>query len=356
MPPRTTTLPFSSWPAADQTAWTNLVTPSSPLEDGGELLRLSPATRAMVKNTCGGWLLWLKTEGVLIDDLPPVARLTRDRVLAYLRHLEERELSTGSLYLAVHNLEILARALGPMEDWTWLRTLKNKLQRSYRPPDKRHKVVPVEELYALGLSLMTDARESTARYPVHYLTRYRDGLLIALLAATALRLKNLTALDIDRHVHIQPDGIRIVVPAHEVKTRRSLSIPLPRSLKAPFLHYLNVIRPRLLGDIRHDRLWVTKDGAPMPDGAVAKQIKHWTRKKLGRAINPHLFRDCVATSLAHGDADGIRTAQGVLGHTTSATTETHYIQAAQERALTRHQEILRQVRRSARPLSQGSPS
>jgi integrase/recombinase XerD len=42
------------------------------------------------------------------------------------------------------------------------------------------------------------------------------------------------------------------------------------------------------------------------------------------AINPHLFRDCVATSIAIDDPEHVRIAAQVLGHGTFATTERHY--------------------------------
>jgi integrase len=51
-----------------------------------------------------------------------------------------------------------------------------------------------------------------------------------------------------------------------------------------------------------------------------------TREGLGRAINPHFFRDCAVTSLAIEDPGHIGIATPLLGHRTVSTTERYYNQ------------------------------
>ncbi len=46
-----------------------------------------------------------------------------------------------------------------------------------------------------------------------------------------------------------------------------------------------------------------------------------------RPINPHLFRDCAATSIAIDDPVHVGIAARVLGHRTGSTTERFYNQA-----------------------------
>jgi hypothetical protein len=48
---------------------------------------------------------------------------------------------------------------------------------------------------------------------------------------------------------------------------------------------------------------------------------------LGRPINPYLFRDCAATSVAIDDPRHIGIAWRLLGHRTPKTTEQYYNQA-----------------------------
>jgi integrase len=49
-----------------------------------------------------------------------------------------------------------------------------------------------------------------------------------------------------------------------------------------------------------------------------------TARAFCRPINPHLFRDCVATSIAIHDPKNVRMAATILGHQTFAVTERHY--------------------------------
>jgi integrase len=61
--------------------------------------------------------------------------------------------------------------------------------------------------------------------------------------------------------------------------------------------------------------------------AVYHRITKLTRRLFGVATNPHLLRDCAASSLAAVSADVARAAAPLLGHRQFSTTERHYIQA-----------------------------
>ena len=65
----------------------------------------------------------------------------------------------------------------------------------------------------------------------------------------------------------------------------------------------------------------------MTDNAIYIRIVVRTRAGLGRAINPHLFRDCATTSVAIDDPKHVGIASRLLGHRTHATTERYYNQA-----------------------------
>jgi hypothetical protein len=44
-------------------------------------------------------------------------------------------------------------------------------------------------------------------------------------------------------------------------------------------------------------------------------------------VNAHLFRDCVASSVAHDDPAHVRSSAQLLGHAGFESTERHYITA-----------------------------
>lgn len=57
-------------------------------------------------------------------------------------------------------------------------------------------------------------------------------------------------------------------------------------------------------------------------------IKSRTKTAFGHAINPHLFRDCAATSFATDDPEHVRCIAPLLGHTRMAMSEKYYNQAS----------------------------
>ena len=94
-------------------------------------------------------------------------------------------------------------------------------------------------------------------------------------------------------------------------------------------------------------LWVGRDRTPMQDYSVYDHIVKLTRERLGSAINPHLFRDCAATTIAADDAQHVYITQNILGHSSIATSEQYYNQA---RSLSAYRTYRREVQR--RPSAQ----
>src|SRR5262249_20676438 len=97
--------------------------------------------------------------------------------------------------------------------------------------------------------------------------------------------------------------------------------------------YLNVHRP-LLSAIngrwaKHidNALWVSSHGSPMTEMAICDRIRRHTQLAFGAAINPHLFRDTAATTLAIPAPAHVRVAAPRLRQRTFTTTERFYQQA-----------------------------
>ena len=76
-----------------------------------------------------------------------------------------------------------------------------------------------------------------------------------------------------------------------------------------------------------DALWLGFEGKPLTPHSVYGRIILVSKRLLGVAINPHLLRDCAATSLAIVSPAAALSAAALLGHQSFATTERHYIQA-----------------------------
>jgi site-specific recombinase XerD len=158
---------------------------------------------------------------------------------------------------------------------------------------------------------------------------FRDTLMLAILAARSLRLRNLTGIRIDRHPVRQGGVLLLCFPAEEVKNRCPLEYTLPDSI-APFLQtYLERTRPGFLNGGISDALWLGFEGQPLATQSVYGRIMLVTRRLLGVAINPHLLRDCAATSLSSVSPAAALSAAALLGHQSFATTERYYVRANQ---------------------------
>ena len=70
----------------------------------------------------------------------------------------------------------------------------------------------------------------------------------------------------------------------------------------------------------------------MTQMAIYDRIRARTKEQFGIALNPHLFRDSAATTMAIADPANVRLAAPLLGHRTFTTTERYYRQARAQEA------------------------
>ncbi|MEN3951277.1 site-specific integrase [Iodidimonas sp. SYSU 1G8] len=337
---------FEHWPAAEQAVWLALFREADLGEMDGAASHLASKTRELHLHAWGRWLFWLQNRGEL-GASPSWQLLTPERGQAFLGSVAH--LAPNTQAMIAQTLEQCALWMAPGGDWHWLKPIRARIRHEqHRRRDKRPRLVETQALVDLGFALMEDAQARAGLIPVRHLTRYRDGLMIAMLAACPLRLGNFTSIRLGQNLCHDGDRFRLRFDAAQVKNRRALDMPVPLWLAAPIKHYCQVIRPALLAGREEQVLWITKEGLPMLYWSVEKQLKAWTRKAFGHALNPHLLRDCAATSIALAAPAGVRIARDVLGHASLKTTEKHYIHADQIKAFTSFQRDLRPQARDRR--------
>ena len=207
-------------------------------------------------------------------------------------------------------------------------------------------------MVALGIDMMRRAQISDPHFAVQRAVLYRDGLIIALLAYRPLRMRSFAALTLDQHLVRRGSAWWMVLGGADTKTRRPMEMPFPGALADWLELYLERYRPALLvgrpkpGVLRPaiSALWIGKGGRMMGPSAIAHQIRQHTEVAFGMSINPHLFRDICATSIAIEDPEHVRVVTAILGHATLATSERHYNQAQTLEAARRHQAVLKEAR------------
>lgn len=235
--------------------------------------------------------------------------------------------------MTIDKLRQIAKAMMPGPGWEWLDVIaRNLIARAGPGQDKRDRIVHSRELFDYGLRLVLRSEEELDLSALERAILFRDGLLIAFLACRPLRKRNLRGMLLGQTFVRESDGYWLRFPAATTKTRQPMNIPCLVSLTPLFDKYFVSHRDILLeansGDPLASRdVWISARGRPMGDMAIYHVVTERTFEEFGKSVNPHLFRDCVATTIAIDDPTFIQIAMVVLGHTTLCMVEKDYNQA-----------------------------
>jgi site-specific recombinase XerD len=288
----------------------------------------------IVEDAYGRFLSWRRQVGDLEPDTDPASRITPDTVAAFVKHMDESGLSSVSVGMQIGALSSIAQAFAPEGDWGWLK--RKYFRQKYRATpnrNKRARVVSSAALCALGVYLMETATDGKRHdRPFFAASQYRDGLIIAMMAARPLRIRNFQDIELRRTLVYRSGTYWLVFGENETKTGRPIDVEIPRPLMPYLERYLRLHRKVLLdkrpaGTNPTSALWVSRSGEKMQEPSMRENIKQRTKAAFGHAINPHLFRDCAATSFATDDPEHVRCIAAVLGHARLTTHEKHYNQA-----------------------------
>lgn len=337
-------MPFEEWPEPDQRAWEVAMAGGDVFEERGRGARWAAATKDTDQRLYGRWLGYLAYIGELTDIRSLADRVTRETVRRYNAHLIGLGTVAPRTRLSMLvGLKEVIRAMAPDRDWRWFQDMCNRIQRNADPSrDKRQRVRSSGEIYAAALAGL--AAQPQEPQMLRHLVDYRDHLMLALLAARPLRKKNFTWLELDRHVIRVEDRWLIAIPGKETKTGQPQEFWMPDDLVPWFEHYLTDVRPRFPGADATAQLWVSKDGPRLGNQFLYWRITKLTERLSGAPLNPHLLRDCAATTLALESPDLAQTASPLLGHRHVSTTSRNYVQAKNLEASRRMNAILSAIK------------
>jgi integrase/recombinase XerD len=293
-------------------------------------------------------LAWLAQNGWLLANAPPETRWTANRLQAYIADLHTR-VRPATVHNRVLNLERALAVLAPYFDRAMLRCAIRSLDCTPDRAGKRMRLQDSDRLVELGFKLMADAEAGVHKNARKNATVYRDGLQIVLLALRSTRKGNFSSMQIGTHLVWQRGAWWLIFQGNETKTHQPLELPFPEQLVPALTRYLDHYRPLLAGDrYRGDRLWISYLFQPQAAHSFQLQVVDRTRVAFGQPINPHLFRDCLATSIAIHDPDNVRMAAALLGHRSFATTERHYNLARTLQAARSYQHVISVARKANR--------
>jgi integrase len=298
---------------------------------------MKSSTRTSLVRSYGYLIEFCRRNGLLDQNAGAADPVTPEIIHAFIDELRHR---VGSVTRAsyIGKIRQVATILAPARNFTWLGEIEADLWYVARPRPKYHRIVPSHKLRALGLDLIRRGETNTRLTGLARARLVRDGLMIALLALCPIRLRNFAELRIGRQIRRIGETWWIILEAAETKSDRPDERPIPEILTPYIDHWLGCWRP-----VFHEpsnALWPSIKGGALAYTYVAYIITETTRRELGIAVNPHLFRDCAVHTVATTAGDRMGIASGLLQHTDERTTEKHYNKGASFNAVKRYQEIL----------------
>jgi len=330
----------ATWPDADRQAWQAALQPKRFRCSGGTASHWRPQTERGYRWIYGRWLRFLHDHEPEALQQPPTARMTEGRLVSFVDELQDT-ISALSVWSYVSKLHNAFYGVFPAGDWSWLREIVNELQ-GLRPDSTidETSLVGIHVLYALGFEMMEEAERGDVGKRSNIAPHYRNGLMIAFLAETLIRLSNLTQLDLDRHLMKPASRWQLAIPADEVKNGKRVEQTLSPRLSRAMDRFVDAYRPQLLGANECDRLWINHLAQPFKEHRVAQRICKVTLRRLGKAVPPQRFRNCAATTLAVYRPEMTGLTPSLLNHWNQLTYQRHYNRAGQASALKRYHEVL----------------
>jgi integrase/recombinase XerD len=321
--PRNKGRPYSAWPANDRQLWESAV--AAPSDAFSDRKLASAASLKAYQYAFSLFLGFLDVRRPDLSDTPTGESVTREVVEEYVGYLREncREKTVGC---ALERLANFLSLVHPEADWTWLLRGGRRIRTKGRPQEKR--IVLSQQLLELGHKLMNEVITEVEQFGVvvpHAATKYRDGLMIAVLSAAPMRRGSFAKLELGQQVTKAGEVWRIDLPAEETKTHQAASYALSPTISRSVDIYMEIFRPELPGARDHPALWPSRGSKPMSASLIAQSIERRTLKEFGYKVSPHRFRDAAATSIAVHDPANVLMAKDLLSHKTFSMTEKHYI-------------------------------
>jgi len=279
----------------------------------------------------------------------PASRVSPPRIRAFLDVHRSRNLANATILTRLYQLRIAIRIMQPDADMDWLTSPGGRSLSSFFPTSRKPLTfIHSKVLYEWGWDLMREAH--SCPYPQRMNVKYRDGLLIALLAARAPRLSSIACLLLGKHVIRHHDEIRIAFEKEDMKNKKIVEYSVPPRLKPAIERYLTVERRDMMGGQDHEYFWVTRHGTRLQKDSIASIVRSRSKARFGRGFGPHYFRHSMGTTGPMEDPAHPGVAASIL-NITGRVLDEHYNRAGEAEAAHRFHASLRKQREHLRSLA-----
>lgn len=336
---RRSSVQYVEWPALDRQLFEHGITPADVFDrQPRPSANLRETTHSKIVVGYSRWLGYLKFTGELAPEIEPDDRVTRVRLQQYFDLMRELGNRPYTILWYFTKLKQALSAMYPSSDFSWILAPGGVPLRSCLTLESQEVLVPgIRELYQWGCDLMDSARPVDR--DLRCAVQYRDGLLIAMLATRARRIRSMAALRIGHEIVRSGDVYGLVLTRDLVKTKRPDAVHFPNGLTEYIETYLMVVRRELLSGQQHQWFWVSNEGGQLALASLQDVVQRRSVERFGRAFGPHRFRHALQTAVAStsGGTPGLGAA--VLS-ISLATAQAHYNRASQDVAARKYQEII----------------
>ena len=353
--PRRRCMPVAEWPARDRAAWERATSCGDPFDGVCPAGHWRTGTKKKVAAAYGRWLTFLHFNGDLDATVGPAERVFEERVRAYHEELKS-QVASVTVSGRITDLHEALRVMVPERHFPFLTRAMYTLKARAKPTrNKRAKYVHPSHLFKEALRLLDGTESEPCAREVWRAGRYRDALMIAILANWPVRRRNFCSIVIGTNLHKAGERYVLRFEADETKNHLPIEASLAPALSPYMDRYLGTYRPLLLKGRASDSLWISTLGTDMAEISIYFRVRDVTQRELGIALNLHAFRDGPPTALATDDPAHVGAAMPILGHTDPRIFNKHYNQAKDTEAALRFQENVQDFRRSFATKVHSSP-
>ena len=335
-------LPLCDWPEMDKTLWAQATQPGDFLDADGKAAHWADATKLQVQKGYSKWLYFQNTTSEAVSSTPqnPSERISEATLRAYLAWLKDQGLASQTIASRITDLTEALRVMEPEANLNLLKNLCMTLKAQAEPSRNKHaRIRSPQEIWKACEAFMLELARSDSALNHPSASRYRDAMILGVLAHRPLRRRNIASLTIGAHLTQEAGKWYCYIPHTETKDRRSIEFTLPQDegFAACLSYYLQAVRQKLLKQHPIDQdavhtltgpLWVSTRGRGLTDHALYYAVTRISKELLGAPLYPHLLRDCAASAMSSNAPEYILAASRILGHSSLNTTLSHYEQSS----------------------------
>ena len=203
-------------------------------------------------------------------------------------------------------------------------------------PKNRERLRPFDDPEHVGrfLCLPDTIRqhvERDKRAPAQKAVLAQMAAAIALLQAIPIRIANMCAIEINRHLKPQRKEVHLVISESETKNRHPVDFNIPEHALGILRWYMTEYRPYLVREPT-DALFPGRNGKHKTAPTLGLQIKKTVFEFTGLAFNVHLFRHFAGKAFLDQQPGNYEVVRQVLGHKRLDTTTSFYSGAEAKQA------------------------